>query len=151
MLTGHRSLTAAQQFLWLRSSPVSEGRGRLAPGSLIWTYSASPSPVSRVYEIRIEYRQGDVPRVFVMRPDIRRLAEGRRLPHVYQQEPPQLCLYYPNGEWRPWMRLDQTIVPWTDLWLFYFEEWVFSNEWKGGGLHPRPRREDSRRRRAKNP
>ena len=34
------------------------------------------------------------------------------------------------------MRLDQTIVPWAILWLFYFEEWLISNEWKGGGLHP---------------
>ena len=34
------------------------------------------------------------------------------------------------------MRIDQTIVPWTALWLFYFEEWLFSDEWKGGGEHP---------------
>ena len=34
------------------------------------------------------------------------------------------------------MRLDQTIVPWAILWLFYFEEWLSSNEWKGGGMHP---------------
>jgi hypothetical protein len=27
-------------------------------------------------------------------------------------------------------------VPWTALWLFYFEEWLVSNEWKGGGEHP---------------
>ena len=35
------------------------------------------------------------------------------------------------------MRLDQTIVPWTTLWLFYFEEWLASDDWKGGGMHPR--------------
>ena len=34
------------------------------------------------------------------------------------------------------MRVDQTIVPWTTLWLFYFEDWLSSDEWKGGGLHP---------------
>lgn len=34
------------------------------------------------------------------------------------------------------MRLDQTIVPWTMLWLFYFEEWLASGDWKGGGMHP---------------
>jgi hypothetical protein len=34
------------------------------------------------------------------------------------------------------MRLDQTVVPWAILWLFYFEEWLTSNEWKGGGMHP---------------
>ena len=34
------------------------------------------------------------------------------------------------------MRSDQTVVPWTSLWLFYFEDWLASNEWKGGGEHP---------------
>lgn len=35
------------------------------------------------------------------------------------------------------MRLDHTVVPWTLLWLFYFEEWLESNDWKGGGVHPK--------------
>lgn len=34
------------------------------------------------------------------------------------------------------MRIDQTVVPWTALWLFYFEDWLASGEWKGGGQHP---------------
>jgi hypothetical protein len=34
------------------------------------------------------------------------------------------------------MRLDLTVVPWTALWLFYFEEWLASDDWKGGGMHP---------------
>ena len=34
------------------------------------------------------------------------------------------------------MRIDQTIVPWTALWLFYFKEWLASDDWKGGGIHP---------------
>ncbi|MEZ5659385.1 MAG: hypothetical protein R3E83_12920 [Burkholderiaceae bacterium] len=32
-----------------------------------------------------------------------------------------------------------TIVPWTYEWLFYFEEWLVSDEWKGGGRHPEVR------------
>lgn len=34
------------------------------------------------------------------------------------------------------MRLDQTIVPWTALWLYYFEQWLVSGDWHGGGQHP---------------
>jgi len=34
------------------------------------------------------------------------------------------------------MRIDQTIVPWAVLWLFYYEEWLVSDRWKGGGEHP---------------
>ena len=55
----------------------------------------------------------------------------------YSETPVNLCLYLPGtGEWSPDRRLDQTIVPWAALWLFYFEEWLWSNEWKGGGVHP---------------
>jgi hypothetical protein len=83
------------------------------------------------------------PRVFVEDPDLLALADGRRLPHVYEQRPPRLCLYLPDtGEWTPAMRLDQSIVPWAVLWLFYFEEWLVSDEWKGGGVHPGENNED---------
>jgi hypothetical protein len=73
----------------------------------------------------------------VERPDLVELAEGRKLPHVYQQNPARLCLYLPGtGEWQPWMRIDQMIVPWTSLWLYFFEDWLATDEWKGGGKHP---------------
>jgi len=87
--------------------------------------------------VRIEYQQGDSPDVFVDAPDLTLLAGGRALPHVYEEKPTRLCLYRPRArEWVGAMRIDQTIVPWTTLWLFYFEEWLSSNEWKGGGEHP---------------
>jgi hypothetical protein len=40
------------------------------------------------------------------------------------------------GEWNSSRFISETIVPWTSLWLFYFEEWLLSDEWKGGGVHP---------------
>ena len=106
-------------------------------GRLTWRFVTSPTAFSRRYRVRIEYRQGAVPSVFVEEPDLVDLAGGRRLPHVYTQKPPRLCLYLPGeGQWTSAMRLDQTVVPWSILWLFYFEEWLVSNEWKGGGVHP---------------
>jgi hypothetical protein len=48
-------------------------------------------------------------------------------------------------EWRNWMRIDQTIVPWTALWLFYFEDWLVSDLWKGGGEHPAESKERRQR------
>jgi hypothetical protein len=80
----------------------------------------------------MQYRQDAVPRVLVEDPDLVALAGGRRLPHVYQQQPPRLCLIcQARASWTSAMRLDQTVVPWAFLWLFYFEEWLVSNEWKG--------------------
>jgi hypothetical protein len=87
--------------------------------------------------MRIEMAQERSPRTFVETPDLAQLADGRDLPHVYRN-PTRLCLYMPGtSEWQPWMRIDQTIVPWSMLWLWYFEDWLVSGEWKGGGVHPR--------------
>lgn len=132
-----KPLTAAQQFLNLRTNPICSGDGTLHVGRLTWRYRVAPTPLSRDYGVRIVFRQGDTPDVFVDDPDLTALSEGRRLPHVYEQMPTRLCLYLPRAqEWRDFMRIDQTIVPWTALWLFYFEEWLTSNDWKGGGEHP---------------
>ena len=136
--TGSRPLTAAQQYLHLGSNPICIGTGVLRPGRLTWSYEASPTPLGRLYLVRINYRQGRTPNAFVVDPDLTALAGDRRLPHVYEQKPTRLCLYLPRaGEWTGWMRIDHTIVPWVYLWLFYFEEWLVSDEWKGGGVHPR--------------
>jgi hypothetical protein len=132
-----RALTAAQQYLNLRNNSICAGNGEIRAGRFTWRYETSPSPLSRHYDVRIEFRQGDRPKVFVDRPDLKSLAGDRLIPHVYEQSPPRLCLYLPRAyEWQPWMRIDQTLAPWATLWLFYFEEWLASNEWKGGGEHP---------------
>jgi hypothetical protein len=138
VLIGRRKpLTAAQQFVNLRSNPICRGEGVLRAAQFTWRYSAAPSPLSREYDIRIEFNHSK-PFIFVDGPDLHVLAGGRRIPHLYQQNPPRLCLYLPRTyEWQPWMRLDQTVVPWATLWLFYFEEWLGSDEWKGGGIHPK--------------
>lgn len=93
--------------------------------------------MARLYQVQIDYSQGDRPVVTVLDPDLSRLADGRRIPHVYGERPMRLCLYLPRArEWQPGLRIDETIVPWTYLWLDYFEEWLWSNDWKGGGIHP---------------
>ena len=130
-------LTAAQQYLNLRGNPICAGAGELRAGRLTWRFPTSPSSLSRDYNLRIEFCQGDTPDVFVDGPDIQTLADGRPIPHLYQQHPPRLCLYLPGTyEWQRWMRIDQTLVPWAALWLFYFEEWLGSDDWKRGGRHP---------------
>lgn len=40
------------------------------------------------------------------------------------------------------MPLCNTIVSWTYLWLYFYEEWLYSNEWKGGGIHPESSKEE---------
>lgn len=134
---GPRPLTVAQQYVRVQFSPLCPGVGALRRGRFYWRYKVSPTPVSRVYSISLRYRVGGSPSVIAEEPALKTLAGGRRIPHVYDQDPARLCLYLPGkGEWRTWMPLDETVVPWVALWLFYFEEWLVSDEWKGGGAHP---------------
>ena len=139
-------LTAAQQLYHLRRSDICHGEGTVLGGRLMWRFEAQPTALSRSYGVRIELRPGVSPKVIVEHPDLEILAGGRKLPHVYGQVPVELCLYMPGtGEWVPNLRLDQSLVPWAYLWLFFFEEWLLSNDWKGGGQHPErgvPRRRD---------
>src|SRR4051794_6977153 len=145
---GRPPLTAVPQLINFRASQISRGAGSVRFGQLTWQFTAQPDPLSRVYSVLIEYQQGDVPRVYIRDPDISALADGRKLPHVYKQNPPQLCLYLPGtGEWLPSKRISETIVPWTFLWLWYFEEWLASGIWKGCGVHPSSRRSKRKYRR----
>ncbi len=138
-------LSVAQQYLALRSNPICVGEGQMRCGSLTWEYEVQPSLLSRTYDIRISYSVGKKPQVLVRNPSLVELARPRRLPHVYQQDPTLLCLYRSTkGDWTARMHIAKTIVPWTALWLFFFEAWLASNEWKGGGEHPSDG--DSRRR-----
>jgi hypothetical protein len=143
-------LNAAQQFTLLRANPLAAGQGNLRSGQLSWSFEAKPTALSRAYQLRIEFKQGDRPLVFVDGPDLHEITGGRRLPHVYEQRPIRLCLYFPTtSEWRTHMRIDQTIVPWAILWLFYFEEWLLSDDWKGGGMHPPAHDQDRRKGKAR--
>jgi len=130
-------LTAAQQLFHLRRSPIAVGEGDAHCGRLDWRMGLQPTPASRLYEIAIALTPETAPTVTVLRPDLVRLADGRRLPHVYRDDPVELCLFHPQyEEWDHGMRLDATIVPWAYLWFYYFEDWLITGEWAGGGEHP---------------
>ncbi len=141
-----RKLTTAQQYFGLDNSLICRGHGKLHHGNLVWEFEARPTPLCRTYRVRIKYmeRKGS-PEVYIVDPDPSDLAKSRRIPHVYDQKPARLCLYLPGtGQWSPDLRLVDTIVPWTYLWLFYFEDWLVSDEWKGGGEHPSPEEKRAR-------
>lgn len=147
--TGRRFLTPAQQFVNLRANALTRGHGELERGRLSWRYVGRPSPISREYALRVEYGLGEPPSVFVDGPDLVNLAGGRDLPHVYSQSPTRLCLYLPGTtEWSPDLLINRTIVPWSVLWLWYFEDWLSTDIWRGGGVHPGDLPASDRERRA---
>jgi hypothetical protein len=132
-----RAITPELNWIRLKSSPICRGHGLVHRGLLTWEFDARPSPLSRMYRLRIRYKNFSAPEVFVVSPNLVELSGGRRIPHVYGQKPTKLCLHFPQyDEWSSDKYIANTIVPWAYLWLFYFEHWLATNEWQGGGKHP---------------
>ena len=133
---GRQDLTLSQQLLFLKSNPATGGTGTVCANRLTWQTSVQPTPLARTYQASIVYSLGKAPIVRISEPDLEFLAQDRSLPHVYTN-PLRLCLHLPGTEdWDSTKRIDQTIIPWTYTWLFYFEDWLATDEWKGGGRHP---------------
>lgn len=93
-------------------------------------FDLQPTAASRRYTIRLRYRYGRTPDVTVISPDLPLHENADVLPHTYRGD--RLCLHLP-GQWRPTMLLANTTVPWTSEWLLYYEIWLVTGEWHGGG------------------
>lgn len=123
----------SQAFCLRQSFPASIIRFHKNQG-LTWEASITPSVMSLTYLIRIKYKLGGMPEVKVVDPELKRRAD-RPIPHMFSGK--SLCLFrYKHNEWDPEMRIDETIIPWTSMWLFHYEIWQATGEWRGGGEHP---------------
>ena len=86
----------------------------------------SPGAFGRLYQCLLKVKpDGQQPDVIVLEPDLRALANGRKIPHTYAYDGKgtRLCLWWPKG---------------TAEWLYFFEVWLLTSEWSGGGQHPDP-------------
>lgn len=101
---------------------------------LRWTGTVLPTPLSDSYKLELLYKLDSVPKVRVVSPVLEKV-NGERPPHMYSED--RLCLYLPRAmEWTKEMVLATTIVPWASEWCMYYEIWLATGEWRGGGVHP---------------
>lgn len=90
-----------------------------------WRGTLQPSDNSPVYSVKIVYPIPRSPKVWVLAPALR-----SDFPHHYPDQ--SLCLYYPSDySWTSGKLISQTIVPWTSLWLAYYEIWCVTRIWYG--------------------
>jgi hypothetical protein len=108
------------------------GRITIVSSELRWEGQLTPTAISRTYSLRLRYRLGSSPAVRVVAPQLR-ARSGEGLPHVYEDG--SLCLHL-DTDWNGTMRLADSIVPWAAEWLFFYELWLPSGEWHGGGEWP---------------
>lgn len=104
-----------------------------------------PSAFCEVYRIRIAYQKNLFIKIYVI-DKILKIAHNRsKLPHVYNSKEQQLCLYSPSKkEWKSTQYIVTTIIPWASEWLFYYELWLSSGEWYGGGHNEYLNKESSK-------
>jgi hypothetical protein len=106
---------------------------------LKWRQSVRPHALGALYTIELRLFEGRhwSPEVLLIEPDPRDLADGRRLPHVYREVDGhvRLCLFC-ACDWSPDKFVANTLIPWAGDWLFFFENWLVTDTWLGGGTHP---------------
>lgn len=108
----------------------------LSQNIMTWKCTITPSPLSASYDIKLSYKQGEHPNVYVVAPKLALHPGAKKLPHVYSTEKQWLCIYFRRGrEWRSNMHIADTIIPWTSEWLWHYECWFITGEWHGGGIH----------------
>lgn len=110
---------------------ITRWRGR----EVTWVGDITPTASSETYRVRITYQLGMSPQVFVISPELQNGQDGADTPHTYPRK--RLCLYFPEAEeWDSSMAIGKTIMPWTALWLYFYEVWLATGKWEGGGKHP---------------
>ncbi|MGB0718636.1 MAG: hypothetical protein ACPGO7_04825 [Alphaproteobacteria bacterium] len=98
---------------------------------LRWISDVRPRPHSLKYKVQLVYAHSvRRPVVRILEPNLRLISEGKRVPHLFNQEKQTLCLHY-HGVWKPNTLLAETIIPWTVMWTEYFEWWLATDKWHG--------------------
>lgn len=140
-----KKLTLEQQYNSIKNCPFSSnGKGSFMRDYFYWEFIAQPTPLSKTYLVLLIFHiDNRSPDVFILDQNVWDISKKKSIPHLYDPENIKLCLYYPKyKDWDQTMPLNTTFVPWIYLWLYYYEEWLFSNEWKGGGEHSKSLKEE---------
>lgn len=110
-------------------------------------------PTTVTYDVNMYYRAPHAlesgttssvqPRVTVQGLNLSSLHELVESPHIYvhpsRNRPPELCLFDPAArsvEWSAGDLLADTTVHWVGQWLIFYEGWLATGQWYGGGRHP---------------
>ena len=109
-------------------------------GVLYWYGVVKPTPFSKEYQLKMEYRMGKYPRMWLVSEELN-VQTAHLIPHHYSinvdNNMIELCLFRPKfKEWMKNYPLSHTIIPWAIEWTYYYEIWKITGEWNGGGNHP---------------
>lgn len=129
-----KGYSAVEQLNFLKAT-YKDSKGTVSRGTLVWYLDIQPLAINGTYRLKITYKMGEFPHAYIASPKPLPLAKGAtKLPHTYDTKTQQLCLFYPKfREWDKTMKIAETIVHWAALWIVYYESWVLTGVWQGGG------------------
>lgn len=134
---------ALQNYLIQKKCP--NWKCKIRKNKLICFGKLQPTELSMLYFVKIVYKLGETPELSIIDPPLERNSGGESSPHLYEGD--LLCVYHPQkNEWDRTKVIADTIIPWISLWIYYYEIWLATGTWMGGGEHPTKRRRNKRRR-----
>ena len=93
-----------------------------------------PTTASRVYDVKVCFNKYQGVSVYVVNEKLEVARNRKKLPHVYSHEEQKLCLYsWKKRQWTKEKLISSTIIPWASEWLEFYELWLISGQWLGGG------------------
>lgn len=105
----------------------------LKKNKMIWYGEIKPTPISCLYKIKIICEKGLKPKVVLYGDHIEGI-EKDDFPHCYHKyenrQMVELCLNIPT-EFDYSLRIVDTIIPWSQEWLYHYEIWLATGEWHG--------------------
>lgn len=132
-----RNIRLFDQMMTLRAAYPSASC-ELRNGTLFWFGKVKPTSLSREYNVALTYSNSQVPKVWVIGEELQKI-EDPNFPHKYEVDPQnnmvRICLYR-YREFTKDKFLANTIIPWTVEWLYFYEIWLATGTWCGGGEHP---------------
>jgi hypothetical protein len=126
-------LTVMQQDQYVRSRFPLFHRSTNRGTRIKWRGTLQPSPRSDIYEIEISYEVPCQPVIKVLTPRLSMWGDLKKQPHTFQDG--SLCVHQTH-EWHGNKLVATTIIPWTCLWLAFYETWRETGCWLGEGTHP---------------
>lgn len=83
-------------------------------------------PNSNTYDVRIEFRAGSFPQVYILKPLINPYADI----HIYKEG--SLCLFYPGDlKWKNTTSIAENTIPWIYEWIIFYELYLLTGVWEG--------------------
>lgn len=111
---------------------------KILRGTLTWEGAVRPTALSRTYQLTVTYKVGYRPQVRVSGDDLPGL-ECPDFPHKFaidrKNNTVKICLHL-RHEFNESMLIADCIIPWAVEWLYFYEIWLATGEWCGGGKHP---------------